>query len=58
MTVTRELKVEVSGRIREEFSNGKEYYFYHGKNLTLPGVSSGRPDPTYIDWHNSNVFKP
>jgi putative restriction endonuclease len=58
LTVTPDLHVEVSGRIREEFQNGKEYYQFHGKELAfLPTALASRPDPAYIDWHNTNVFK-
>lgn len=58
LTVTRDLRVEVSRRIREEFSNGKEYYRFHGAELAhVPLSPSGKPDATYIDWHNSNVFQ-
>lgn len=58
LTVTRDLKVEVSGRIRTEFENGREYYRFHGADLAyLPSPAAGRPDATYIEWHNSYVFK-
>ncbi len=58
LTVTKELKVEVSKRIREEFENGREYYRFHGAGLAyLPESPEGRPDATYIDWHNTKVFK-
>jgi putative restriction endonuclease len=37
ITITPELKVEVSNRIKEEFENGREYHQYHGKDfLYLP----------------------
>jgi putative restriction endonuclease len=59
LTVTKDLKVEVSGRIREEFQNGKEYYRFHGSELlVLPSLELSRPSTNYIDWHNTNVFKP
>jgi len=59
LTVTPDLKVEVSKRIREEFENGKEYYRFHGEPLMiLPDNVKNRPDPTYIDWHNTIIFKP
>lgn len=58
LTITTDLKVEVSKRIKEEFLNGKEYYQYHGKDLiTLPNSLSDRPDKRYIEWHNSIIFK-
>ncbi|MBL7841805.1 MAG: HNH endonuclease [Cyclobacteriaceae bacterium] len=58
LTITNDLKVEVSKRIKEEFENGREYYQYHGKNLNvLPNKDNNRPNSLYIDWHNSNIFK-
>jgi putative restriction endonuclease len=58
LTITTDLKVEVSNRIKEEFLNGKEYYQYHGKGLiTLPQKEIDRPNTKYIEWHNSNIFK-
>ncbi len=58
ITVTKDLKVEVSKRIKEEFQNGREYYQYHGKNLLyLPQREADRPASSYIDWHNENVFR-
>jgi len=58
LTITDELKVEVSCRIKEEFQNGKEYYQYHGKELAfLPSREIDKPDKKYIDWHNINIYK-
>lgn len=57
ITITKDYKVEVSKRIREEFQNGKEYYQYHGKELGyLPERATDRPNEKYIEWHN-NTFK-
>lgn len=57
LTITKDYRVEVSSRIKEEFNNGKEYYQYHGKELfLLPSKAKEKPDPTFIDWHNSNVY--
>jgi putative restriction endonuclease len=57
ITITKDLKVEVSKRIREEFENGKEYYQYQGKELAfLPSRLMDKPDQKYIEWHN-NQFR-
>ena len=59
LTITNDLKVEVSPRIREEFQNGKEYYQYHGSSLLyLPPQYDKRPEASFIDWHNNNVYRP
>lgn len=35
MTVTKNLKIEVSKRIREDFGNGRDYYKTHGQGLLV-----------------------
>lgn len=58
ITVTTDFKIEVSQRIKEEFQNGKEYYQFHGKSLNvLPNRELDKPNQTYLDWHNTNIFK-
>lgn len=58
LTITRDYKIEISSRIREEFQNGKEYYQYHGRVLQfLPQRKIDVPNEKYIDWHNSNIYK-
>jgi putative restriction endonuclease len=58
LTVTDNLVVEVSNRIKEEFHNGKEYYQYHGKSLLyLPSRELDKPDKKFIEWHNNNIYK-
>lgn len=59
ITVTPDLKIEVSKRIREEFDNGREYYQYHGKNLLiLPELAINKPSALYLDYHNTTIFRP
>lgn len=56
ITVTPEYRVEVSGRIKEEFENGREYYSAHGKVITLPDASRLRPAREFLSWHNDNIY--
>ena len=57
ITLTKDLKVEVSKKIKEEFQNGREYYQFHGKPLQiLPDRYIDRPNEKYIEWHNNNVY--
>ncbi|HNW88518.1 MAG TPA: HNH endonuclease [Bacteroidales bacterium] len=57
ITSTKDLKVEVSKKIKEEFQNGREYYQFHGKPLQiLPDRYIDRPNEKYIEWHNNNVY--
>jgi putative restriction endonuclease len=58
VTVTPELRLEVSARLREEWHNGREYYAHHGKPLTfLPVDSANLPGRDFLAWHNENRFK-
>jgi len=58
ITITREYRLEVSNRLKEEFDNGKEYYQFHGMVLkSLPPREADKPQCHFIDWHNSEVYK-
>jgi putative restriction endonuclease len=53
ITITKDYRIEISKRIKEEFENGKEYYQYHGRELLyLPDNYSNRPHESYVEWHN------
>lgn len=57
LTVTRDMKVEVSSRIKAEFENGKEYYQFQGRDLIqVPKRKDFLPALEYVQWHNENVF--
>lgn len=57
LTVTPDLHVEVSGRIKEEFDNGREYYAHHGQSLiVLPDQAGDRPAKDFLAWHNEHVY--
>jgi putative restriction endonuclease len=57
VTVTPDLRFEVSPRLREEFENGKVYYERHGAEIHLPGAKADLPDRELLRWHNENVFE-
>jgi putative restriction endonuclease len=57
LTVTEELRVEVSARIREQFNNGREYYKHHGQPLQVtPRAAAERPSRDLLRWHNEHCF--
>lgn len=57
ITITKNYKIEVSPRIKEEYFNGKAYYRLHGENLqSLPDLPEERPDKNLLIWHNENIF--
>jgi putative restriction endonuclease len=57
VTVTPELKLEVSRRIRADFENGRDYYALQGRELRVPADPSRRPVAGYLAWHNEHVFR-
>lgn len=58
VTVTPELKLEVSSRLHKEWHNGREYYAYHGKDLAFrPQLPHELPARAFLDWHNTNRFR-
>jgi len=57
LTITNDLKIEVSRRIREEFSNGRDYYALHGRELrVLPRNTENRPAKDFMEWHQNHCF--
>lgn len=57
MTVDpQERRVVVSGRIREEFENGKDYYKLEGQVVREPSQALARPTFENLEFHAYNVF--
>jgi putative restriction endonuclease len=50
-------RIQVSGRIREEFENGKEYYKLHGKPVRDPKQAIYRPKVENLEYHAYSVFR-
>ena len=58
VSVTPDLRVKISPRIRESWFNGKAYYRLDGEPLSvIPAHQSMRPDPDLLDWHYRNRFQ-
>jgi len=57
MTITPDLRVEVSRKIKEEFENGRDYYRHQGGTIRLPRKSSDAPAQEFLAWHNTHVFR-
>ena len=58
VTVTPDLHVELSPRIKEQGFNGKPYYRLHGKSLlNVPQDPVNRPSSDLLSWHNENCFQ-
>ncbi|RYZ90657.1 MAG: hypothetical protein EOP04_03255 [Proteobacteria bacterium] len=59
MTVTTDNRIEVSSQIKEAYGNGRHYYALHGQELqVLPKALSDQPANEFLEWHNSQVFRP
>ncbi len=57
LTITKDLILEVSHRLHEDYGNGKDYYKYHGSKLLItPDNMLQSPSPELLAWHNENVY--
>lgn len=57
VTIDPDLKIHVSGRIRDQYFNGKAYYRLDKQELvTLPESIQDHPNPEFLRWHNENRF--
>ncbi|QDU65286.1 HNH endonuclease [Engelhardtia mirabilis] len=58
VTVTPELEVRVSTRLKAEWDNGVRYYAYDARPLRVfPGAVHERPAPEVLEWHGERVFR-
>ena len=58
VTVTPDLRLEVSPSLKAEWENGREYYAHHGKELMFrPSDAMSQPNRDFLMWHNENRFK-
>lgn len=58
ITVTPDLRVEISSGIRDNWFNGKAYYRLHGEPLAVvPSDERDRPRADLLKWHNENVYE-
>jgi putative restriction endonuclease len=56
LTFTRDCRLEVSRRLKQDFENGRTYYPFHGQSLKVPPSLGERPAAAFIDWHNEHVY--
>jgi putative restriction endonuclease len=56
LTVTPDLQLKVSRRIREEFENGRDYYALGDRRLREPADPQFRPSADFLRWHNEERF--
>jgi putative restriction endonuclease len=56
-TVTPDLRLEISARLRQDYHNGRSYYPLHGARVQGPVSASLRPEKAFLEWHNQQVFR-
>jgi putative restriction endonuclease len=57
VTISPEMKFEVSRCIKEEFENGRHYYALHGQTIAKPDELMRQPDVSALIWHNENCYR-
>jgi len=58
LSVTPDLSVKVSRKIKEEFDNGRDYYALDGRKLVVvPLTIRDRPSAQFLEWHNRNKYR-
>jgi len=57
LTVTTTLRLEVSGRLREDYQNGRSYYPLQGNRVHVPTATVCQPERGFLEWHNAHVFR-
>ena len=56
VTVSPDLRFEVSQRIRDDYENGRVYYALQGREIRVPVDPRQRPDDSALVWHNENRY--
>jgi len=56
LTVSPDLEVVVSKRLRDQFHNGEEYLAMSGHKMLAPARAADRPNAEFLDWHNQHRF--
>jgi putative restriction endonuclease len=57
VTVTPNLRFEVSRRIKEEYENAKDYYALHGQPISVPTRPEQQPHTNALSWHNEHCYR-
>ena len=57
VAVDSEFRFRVSGRLRQDYSNGRSYYPLDLRQISLPADPSEQPDRDQLAWHMERVFR-
>jgi putative restriction endonuclease len=56
ITIDADYRLDVSDRLRADYSNGKTYYPLRGAHVALPKAIEEQPDRDLLRWHHEQVF--
>jgi putative restriction endonuclease len=56
VSVTPDLRVLVSQRLKEDFDNGEPYYPFRGQQIQIPKDRAAQPNREALEWHSQSVF--
>jgi putative restriction endonuclease len=56
VTVSEDLRFEVSHRLKADFDNGRHYYDLHGAEVRPPRRGSPPPAPEVLRWHREHCY--
>lgn len=54
----KDLRLEVSSKLKEQWENGRIYYDMRGVRIQRPRASREQPDVALLQWHNEHRFQP
>jgi putative restriction endonuclease len=57
LSLTADLTLMVSARLKDEFANGAYYFGLDGETIRLPAHAEDRPSQESLEWHRDVVFK-
>jgi putative restriction endonuclease len=58
LTITPDLRVHVSRRLKTDWQNGREYYAHDGEPLRFQPIErTSLPNVDFLKWHNESTFK-
>lgn len=57
VTIRPDLRLAVSGALRDEYENGRTYYQLDGRRIQVPGAPVDHPDRDLLEWHSSTVYR-
>jgi putative restriction endonuclease len=57
LTIDDGRRLVVSGRLRDDYANGKSYYPFQGRKIHVPSAPADQPALGFLRWHQENRFR-